>query len=173
VQFPNPVGKRTVYYCESPDLDLFPKTWHANTVRFRAGLELSILNGMLASLSKARRLFGLRRLPQWASFLAWTSQLLLPFGSRCGALGVWLGGLDYADEVIQRRIALVTDSDGPAIPVAPACVLARSLLDRGPAVTGAFACDGLITLDEIMTHLRDKRVWLVHGSGDRWEDHRT
>src|SRR6185503_2888974 len=62
VQFPKPIGARTVYHCDGPDLELAPKTWGANTVHFRAGLELSVLNGMLAGLSRLRRLMPLRNL---------------------------------------------------------------------------------------------------------------
>ena len=42
--FPPPVGRRRVHNCEVPELELFPSVFHAETVRFSAGLELDLLN---------------------------------------------------------------------------------------------------------------------------------
>mgnify|MGYP001617024795 FL=1 len=55
VGFPQPVGKRRVYLCDVPDLDIFPTRYGAQTVSFRAGLELNLFNYGLAIMGRARR----------------------------------------------------------------------------------------------------------------------
>jgi Saccharopine dehydrogenase NADP binding domain len=168
--FPAPIRGRYVYHCDAPDLELFPKLFDAGTVLFRAGLELQLLNWLIAGLSRMRTAGLFRRLPRYAAFLANASKLLLPFGSRCGALGIWLRGTDHAGRALDRQMALVTDSDGPAIPTAPAVLLAKKLLDHGPPAVGASPCIGLLSLPELADFLRAHRGWFVRGTAGIWDD---
>jgi saccharopine dehydrogenase-like NADP-dependent oxidoreductase len=166
VRFPAPINWRVVYDCDAPDVELFPSLFGASCVHFQAGLELSVLNGMLAGLARLRRLGLLSQLPRYASLFARASQLLLPFGTRNGALGVWLRGTDHAGRPTECRMALVTDCDGPAIPVAPAILLIKRLLDHKPPAAGAFPCLGFVTLPDLTDWLSGYRVWLVRDNGN-------
>ncbi len=58
VRFPPPVGWRRVYNCDVPELELFPAEFEAGTTRFRAGLELNVLNFLLTVCCWPCRLFG-------------------------------------------------------------------------------------------------------------------
>jgi hypothetical protein len=169
VLFPSPLGNRRVYQCDAPDLELFPTAFGARSVQFRAGLELSLLNWALAGLSRLRSAGLLGNLPRYARLLARASKLLMPFGSRWGTLGVWVRGKDHTGNALQREIALVTDSDGPAIPIAPAVLLAKRLLDRGPPAIGAAPCLGFFSLKELGNFLRGHHAWLVHGTAGAWD----
>jgi len=167
LQFPLPVGRRRVHNCDVPDLDLFPTVFGARTVRFSAGLELNVLNYLLSACAFPCRWFGLDLTRRAGLFLN-ASLMLSPFGTTNGALAIWLRGRDHAGERIERRIAIVTDYDGPATPSSAAIVLTRKILDSGRPRTGAFPCVGLLTLDEIMAHLRPLGVWCARGDESGW-----
>ena len=101
------------------------------------------------------------------------SLLLYPFGSKNGGLAAWVSGtLDGAR--VERKIALVTEDDGPATPSAPAILLARKIL-MGPGLPpGAYPCLGTLELGELRAHLEPKGIWCARGEGapedpGRWE----
>ncbi|MFI5457211.1 MAG: saccharopine dehydrogenase NADP-binding domain-containing protein [Isosphaerales bacterium] len=167
LQFPDPVGRRRVHNCEVPDLELFPTVFGALTVRFSAGLELNLLNYLLSLCALPCRWFGFD-FTRHASLFLNVSMMLFPFGTTNGALAIWLRGKDHAGRQIERRIALVTDYDGPATPSSAAIVLARKVLDSGPPRTGAFPCVGLLTLDEILVHLHPLGIWCARGDESGW-----
>jgi hypothetical protein len=167
LQFPPPVGWRRVHNCEVPDLSLFPKTFAPRTVYFSAGLELGALNRLLTACGWMCRLTG-GRLTSRANLFLKLSLMLFPFGSKHGALAVWVRGRDHTGAAIERRRAIVTDYDGPATPSSASIILAEKILTSGPPRTGACAGDGLIALDEIVAHLRPLGVWCVHGDQHGW-----
>lgn len=167
LDFPPPVGRRRVYNCDVPDLELFPSAFNAQTVRFSAGLELNVLNHLLTVCALPCRWCRLNLMRRARLFLN-LSLMLLPLGTTNGALSVWLRGRDLAGELIERRIALVTDYDGPATPSSAAIVLTRKILASAPLRTGAFPCVGLLTLDELMVHLRPLGIWCVRGDETGW-----
>jgi hypothetical protein len=166
--FPPPVGLRRVHNCEVPELELFPSLFGARTVRFSAGLELGFLNYMMSLCALPCRWFGLD-LSRRARLFLKLSLMLFPFGSMNGSLAIWVRGRDRAGLAIERRIALVTDYDGPATPSAAAIVLTRNLLASGPPRVGAFPCIGLINLAEILTHLEPLGIWCARGDESGWK----
>jgi hypothetical protein len=165
--FPPPVGRRRVHNCDVPELELFPSVFNAETVRFAAGLELDVLNYLLSMCARPCRWFGLD-LTRRARWFLKASLMLLPFGTTNGSLAIWVHGRDRAGRPIERRIAIVTDYDGPATPSSAAIVLARKILGSGPPRTGAFPCVGLLTLDEILDHLRPLGIWCARGDESGW-----
>jgi hypothetical protein len=88
-----------------------------------------------------------------------SSLFLFPFDTTHGALAVWVRGSDHSGRPIERRIALLTLYDGPAMPSAVAIVLSRKLLAAVPPRTGAFPCIGILNLAEILAHLEPVGVW--------------
>jgi short subunit dehydrogenase-like uncharacterized protein len=167
LEFPPPVGRRRVYNCEVPELELFPAAFGAHTVRFSAGLELGVLNALLALCAFSCRWFGFDLAARARMFWS-ASRMLIPFGTTNGALAVWLKGKDASGRPIERRMALVTDFDGPATPSSAAIVLAKKILRAGPPRTGAVPCVGLITLDELLAHLHPLGIWCARGDERGW-----
>lgn len=165
--FPPPVGRRRVHNCDVPELELFPSLFGARTVQFWAGLELDTLNYLLTLCALPCRWFGLD-FSRHARFFLNASLMLFPFGTTNGALAIWVSGLDHAGAATERRIAIVTDYDGPATPSSAAVVLARKLLRDGPPRTGAFPCVGLLGLDELLRHLEPLGIWCARGDGGGW-----
>jgi hypothetical protein len=172
LEFPPPVGRRRVHNCDVPELELFPALFHAQTVRFSAGLELDFLNYMLSLCARPCRWFGID-LSRRAKFFLNLSLMLFPFGTTHGSLAIWLRGLDHAGRPIERRIALVTDYDGPATPSSAAIVLARKILDGGPPRTGAFPCMGMLSLEELLGHLSPLGIWCARGDESGWRSETT
>ena len=171
LEFPPPVGPRRVYNCDVPDLELFPRTFGANTVRFSAGLELNLLNYLLSVCALQSRWLGLDFM-RHARFFLKVSLMLFPWGTTNGALAIRLRGLDHMGERIERRIALVTDYDGPATPSSAAVVLARKILMNGPPRTGAFPAVGLVSLHELLAHLHPLGIWCARGDHSGWSTRR-
>jgi hypothetical protein len=168
LEFPPPVGRRRVYNCEAPELELFPSLFGARTVRFWAGLELNLLNRLLSACALSCRWLNLD-LVRHARFFRNASLMLFPLGTTNGALAIWVRGQDHAGRPIERRIALLTDYDGPATPTAAAIVLCRKILKTGPARTGAFPCIGLVTLDEILNLVAPLGIWCARGDASGWK----
>ena len=167
LQFPPPVGRRRVHNCEVPDLELFPHAFGARTVRFSAGLELNTLNYLLSLCALACRWFGFDFTRHARLFLN-VSLMLYPFGSTNGALAVWMRGSDHGGRPLERRIALVTDYDGPATPSSAAVVLTRKILSLGPPRIGAFPCVGLLSLSDLLAHLHPLGIWCARGDESGW-----
>jgi hypothetical protein len=152
--FPSPVGRRRVHNCDVPDLTLFPSAFGANTVRFYAGVELRVINYALSGLAWLRKFLAMKNLHEHAGLFLRASLLLFSFGTKNGSLSVGLQGKGTNGTAIERRIAIVTEDDGPATPSAASIVLAKKILEHDPPRAGAFPCMGFVTLEELMTHLR-------------------
>src|SRR5262249_4090989 len=80
VDFPRPVGRRRVQLCDVPDLELFPQMFQADTVVFKAGVELTLFNYALGVLAWLRRLRPSLDLPALAGPLAGPGTALQPVG---------------------------------------------------------------------------------------------
>lgn len=167
LRFPDPVGRRRVHNCEVPDLELFPAVFGARTVRFSAGLELNVLNYLLSLCALSSRWFGFDFTPR-ARFFLNASLMLFPFGTTNGALAIWMRGKDHQGRPTERRIALVTDYDGPATPSSAAVVLAKKILHSGPPRVGALPCVRLVALDELLGHLHPLGIWCARGDETGW-----
>jgi saccharopine dehydrogenase-like NADP-dependent oxidoreductase len=153
LEFPPAVGRRAVYNFAAPDLDLFPAAFGAHTVRFRAGLELPLFNGVLRALAALRSLHLVPPLGGLAPLALRVSMWFYAWGSKNGALAAWVRGRDPRGRAVERRVALVTADDGPATPSAPAILLARKLLLGEGIAAGARPTMGLLTLAELRAHL--------------------
>lgn len=169
LDFPKPVGRRRVHNCDVPDLELFPSAWDARTVRFHAGVELNIINYVLSGFAWLRKYFALENLHRRAELFLRLSLLLFPFGTKNGALAVWLTGVGRDGSPLDRKIAIVTNDDGPATPSSAAIVLAKKILQQGPPRVGAFPCMGFLTLQELMVHLLPLGIWCMDGGQNGWE----
>jgi hypothetical protein len=167
LQFPAPVGRRRVHNCDVPELELFPMIYGPRTVRFSAGLELNALNYLLSFCRLQSRAFGVD-FTRHARFFLKASLMLFPWGTTNGALAIWVRGLNHVGERMERRIALVTDYDGPATPSSAAIVLARKILTNGPPRFGAFPGVGLLSFQELLAYLQPLGIWCARGDTSGW-----
>jgi hypothetical protein len=167
--FPSPVGSRRVHTCDVPDLELFPAVFGAKSVHFFAGVEVDLINYTLSGIAAIRGALPFRRLERRAALFLKGSLLLYRMGSKNGSLAAWVSGQSHAGGPIERRIATVTENDGPATPCSPATVLAARILLHGPPHDGAVPCMGYVSLAELAEHLSQFGVRVVSGDGAGWK----
>jgi saccharopine dehydrogenase-like NADP-dependent oxidoreductase len=164
INFPEPVGRRRVQLCDVPDLELFPRLFDADTVVFKAGIELTLFNYMIAGLGQLRKLRPSLNLPTLARPLVTISKLFKSLGTLHGSFGVWVTGDDGAE----RSLAFVAPQNGPRVPSSPAVLLSRKLLAGGIAERGASPCVGFIRLAEFAEHLSQFGIRVVRGENGKW-----
>lgn len=133
-----------------PDLHLFPARFGAETVLFRAGLELAVMRYGLAAFAALRQVVPVPVTQPVVRAFKWAADLLSPFGSGRGGMSVMViaGG--------ERRWwrLLAEDGDGPFIPA----VATRALLRRSTLPVGAAPALNTITLAEAESAMSDLRV---------------
>lgn len=148
-----PLSPRWASVIGVPDLDLFPGRYRAQSVVFRAGLELRVLHGGLWCLGWLVRCRLIRSLLPLAVPTRAIAERLKGFGSDRGGMAVRVTGRDDNDRAVRRTWTLIADAgDGPEIPSTPAEIVVRKLLS-GSVASGARPCVGLFTLDEATTAL--------------------
>ncbi len=145
------LGPRWLSLCETPDLDLLPARYPAaRTVRFRAGLELSILHLGLWLLTFAVRFRLIRSLRPLAAALRGAAAWFERFGTDRGGMSVEVLGADREGRATRAVWSLTAEAgDGPNIPVLPALALVRGLLQGQVTATGARVAGDLLPLAAI------------------------
>jgi hypothetical protein len=161
VEFPPPTGRRRVYLCDVPDLELMPQLFEAGSVTFKAGLELNLFNYGVSFLARLRKIRPNLPLPKLTPWLIRASSLFKPFGSFAGGVTVQITGQENGRPT-QRTITLVAPQNGPLVPTSPAILLARRLLANGPPKPGAYPCVGFIPLQEYIHFLQPHGLFVVY-----------
>jgi len=161
VKFPAPVGKRRVYLCDVPDLDLFPTRYGAQTVSFRAGFEMNLFNYGLATLGRMRRWGWLKDLSGWAPGLIAAGKFFRGSGGVAGGMRVRVRGRKNDQDVEHTVFLMARDANGAAIPCSPAVALIRQWVERGVSTPGAVPCVGLLSWDDIRAELVNYDITLV------------
>ncbi len=164
IDFPKPVGRRRVQLCDVPDLELFPQLFEADSVVFKAGVELTLFNYALAVLAQLRKIRPSLNLPALAKPVVWVSRLFKSLGTFHGGVAVWVTG----DTGQEKSLAIVAPQNGPRVPSAAAVLLARKLLAEGTPAHGAFPCVGFISLAEFADYLAPFGIFIVRGENGVW-----
>ncbi len=166
-KFPD-LGWRPLANCDVPDLELFPKYFPAlKTVRFRAGLELPILQFWLWALTWFVRIGIVPSLRTAAPTLQRLSRLFDVLGTDNSEfymemLGSGSGG--QAEQIVFDLCARA--GDGLMIPCTPAIILALGLAKGDIDRRGAMPCIGLVKLDDLLREFSSLRItWNVTRSG--------
>ena len=155
--FGYPIGKRWMSNCDIPDLDLLPKKYpELKSVKFQAGLEVSILHIGLWFLSFFSRIGMINNWGRYSRVLTAMSQWFSFLGSDCGGMFIELKGIGADNEPKTIQWQLVAEEGvGPNIPTIPAEILINKLTKKLSELTeqselnpGARACLGLFTLEE-------------------------
>lgn len=141
---------RQGWQIEVPDLTLFPAHFAAETVVFRAGLELGVMRYGLAAFAALRRWLPIPvNRPVLRGFKL-MADLLLPLGSGRGGMSVMV----ITGQERRWWRLLAEDGDGPFIPT----VAVRALLRRPALPIGAGPALEIVTLDEAEAAMADLRV---------------
>ena len=151
------IGARWFCDCDVPDLALLPARYpDLEVLRFRAGAELAALHfglWLLAGLRRARLLPNLRCL---ASPFYRLLQPLGRFGSDNGAMYVEVEG-ETADGRYRHRSWHLTarGGHGPYVPVTPAVILIRKIVEGALRARGAGPCLGYFNLADFEREVAD------------------
>ena len=149
------LGPRWMANCDIPDLDLFPDRYGIQSIRFSAGMEVSVLHLGLFALSWIVRSGIPLDLARHAALLLRASHWFDRFGSGDGGMHVIMRGRDQRGGALERSWFIVAKSgDGPQIPCVPAILLARKLSLGEGQPAGARACVGLIALPDYLAELK-------------------
>lgn len=125
-----PLKSRWASLIGAPDLKLFPDTFNARSVEFRAGLDLKLMHGGLAILSLPVRWGWSSSIAPLSKLLKWAADRLEAFGSDRGGMRVRVIGMTASGQALAKHwTLLVEDGDGPFIPAIPAQILCAKLLD--------------------------------------------
>ncbi|MDF1734232.1 MAG: DUF4166 domain-containing protein [Minwuia sp.] len=139
-----------------PDTVLLPAWSGARSVRFRAGMELSLLNLGLVGLGLLRRLRLVRNIRRWqVSGALLFARLLAPFGSDRGGMVVSVTG-HVNGQVLRRTWTLIAEAgEGPCVPTIPARTLLRQFDGCAP---GARPCLAEFPLAEAEAAMADLSI---------------
>jgi hypothetical protein len=162
--FPAPIGRRRLQLCDVSELDLLPSLFAAQTVTFKAGLELNLFNYGLLGLAQLRRLWPALDLPRLTNGLISASKLFNPFGSLHGSMALWL----ETEAGTQHALALVAPQDGPRVPTAPAILLAKKLIAGETVPAGAHPCLHFLEFAEIAAYLAPFGIFVSRDEGAGW-----
>jgi hypothetical protein len=153
------LGRRWMANCDIPDLDLLPPRYGIKSIRFSAGLELTLLHLGLWGLGWLVRLGLPLDLPRHAGAMLQASNLLNSFGSTDGGMHMILRGCGR--DGVQRELRwfiVAKGGDGPQIPCVPAILIARALARDEVIARGAYACVGLVSLEDYARELEGYRI---------------
>jgi len=144
-----PIVDRLASLVHTPDDDLFPQRYDAQTVTLRAGLELKWFHRILAFASllvRCRLLPPIAPLTGTARFIA---SFFEGFGSDIGGMQVAVVGKTDTHTIVKRTWDLVaSDGDGPEIPTLPVSVILDKL-QSGQIASGARPSPGETKLSEL------------------------
>lgn len=153
------LGFRYMANCDIPDLDIFAQKYAIKNVRFFAGLELGVLHIGLWLLSWIERIGIKLKLQNHADFMLKTSNWFDKFGSDDGGMFMIFKGIDKANNPLTRKWFLIAyNGDGPNIPTIPAIILAKKLYNGKFKTKGAFACTGIVSLEECLDELKPYKI---------------
>lgn len=149
-RYPQPMGARWLSDCDIPDLTLFQQRYRGvKSIRFKAGLELSVLHLGTWFISLLSRWGWLSNVARHAPLLKKMSEWFYRFGSTIGGMHVELQGIDHQQQPLKMTWYLIAEhGDGPQVPCTTAVILARKFLHQQFSQTGAYACMGFIDKDE-------------------------
>jgi hypothetical protein len=146
-------------------LELFPEHFAADTVIFRAGLELSILHLGLQAASRLRAFGLLPRLDFFAAPAQVFANWLKPFGSDRGGMLVSVTGRAAGQNQTEtRHWRLIAEAGhGPFVPATPARAMINNFEKLSP---GARPCLNELPLADFEAAMADLKITCSPSFGD-------
>lgn len=142
------LGKRWVSTIGAPDIALFPARYGARSVRFGAGLELSIMHLGLWAMALPVRWGLVPTLRPLARPIRTVAGLFERLGSARGGMRTRVIGTGARGAEIRDWVIYADRGDGPIIPALPGQVMVDKILS-GTVAPGATPCVGAFTLADL------------------------
>ena len=153
--------------CDVPDVSLFPARYPSvSSVRFGAGVELSIAHLGLWMLSGLRRIGLAPDLRPFALPLMRAAGAFRFMGTGRSAMFVRLRGTgpDGREMVLDWEL-VAEGNEGMNVPCMAAVALARKLAAGELPATGAMPCVGLVSLEEYLAELSGLKIKVTGATG--------
>ncbi len=150
------LGPRWLANVEVPDLELFPHAYQVrDSVRFQAGLELSLLHLGMVLMAKVAKL-GLVK--DWSKFtrpIFKCSEWFQGFGTDKGGMQVVMQGTDVQEEAKSLTWTLIAENGvGPNIPTISTLIVVKKILRGEMLKPGAYPCLGLYGLEDFAPYAK-------------------
>ncbi len=161
VNFPRPVGRRRLYQCDAPELDIFPQRYGVRTATFYTGFELNTFNfglSLLAWFKRRRKSAGIAGL---AGPLRFAAKWFKGRGGACDGYGVVITGVANDSAMTHAIYLIARDGNGAMIPCSASIALVRKWVHQGVSGSGATVCLDMLTLEDIKTTLLDYDIVLI------------
>jgi len=144
------LGQRWLANVDIPDLELFPARYRpVRTVRFQAGIELSVLHLAMVGMAWLAKAGMVRNWARYIRPVYWLSRLFDGFGTDVGGMRIHLQGLGTDGQPKSIKWTLIAKNGiGPYIPTLSTIILAGKLIDNTLTEPGARPCLGMYSLDE-------------------------
>src|SRR3954470_6610275 len=157
--FPKPVGPRLLGRCDVPDLDLLPQRYPGvKPVSFHAGFASETCHKGVEWLAMRVRDGKLRSAAPFARVLTTLARWLQPMVSDRGGMFVTLEGQHQGAPLKLTWHLIARENHGPNIPCAPAIALAGKIAAGTKLPAGAFACMGLLSVDDLLEPLKNLSI---------------
>lgn len=158
--FPAPIGKRTGYLVDVADHELFPSHFNAETVQFRAGAEFGLFNSGMSMIASLANTGAIKNLRDLSGVLQIGMGAFGFLGHDWGALGVEVqGNLDGKPKTI--RLSIIAEHQGQHIPVMPASIMCKKIMDKSVTEGGLVSFDSWITREELEAECTKRNYKLV------------
>lgn len=149
VQGKNKISGRLASFVDTPDIAFFADRYDAESVIFKAGLELKLFHYALVFGRWLVSIGLVKSLEPLAKPLRWLASWFEALGSDEGGMKVSVLGQNLDGTYVLRAWDLIADDGhGPNIPTLPVSILLNKIFD-GKVAKGARACLGEITLEEL------------------------
>jgi hypothetical protein len=158
--FPSPIGYRLGRLVDVADYDIFPEKFKAQTVEFRVSSELEFLNKGVDVLSWFVRRNLAPPLTPFTPIFQSSMALFGLFGSDAGAVGVECTGRK-GNETVRRRASIVAERLGHWIPIMPATIMTKRIIEQRDKFIGLQDPVSWITEEELNRECETRNYKLV------------
>lgn len=150
LNFGQPVGNRWLADIDIPDLELFPRRYPSvQTVKFQAGLELSVLHWGMVAMAALARFKLIKNWARWTPLIYRSSEWFKTLGTNTGGMQIRLSGVGMDAKALNLKWTLIAENGiGPYIPTLSAIIIAKKMIAGEITLTGATPCLGMYSLAE-------------------------
>lgn len=159
-KFPDGIGTRYVAFCETPEVEVFPKIYPSlKNLEFRAGVELNMFQFSVVAMSYLAKAGLVKDWSVYSPLFKTMSGWFYNFGSDRGGMQMIIKGLDNnGNEKTITWNLIAKGGDGPMIPAIPSICIAKKLGRGELTQKGAIPCAGLFSLDEFMNEVAEYNI---------------
>ena len=158
VYFPQPLGKRWVYYVvDTPDYFLQPFYFNAKSVDFKIGSEIDFLNRLLEGTEWIKQILHVRNLDAFVPFFRFAVFIASFFGTTQGGVMVKVTGKDKSGPK-QMEMSAFAGTRGEIIPAILPSLAAQMILANEVNFSGIATLSDWLPKERFIEEFRKRGV---------------